>query len=108
MRSHATFTLRWELIGELSPSRGRSAWTESRSARPLQRIILIFGGIAAETRFVAMSLVLAIVLVLLLFVAGGGYYERSRLKGTGLGSGLAVVLVAAVVAWYALGSGVIF
>jgi len=55
-----------------------------------------------------MSLVLAIVLVLLLFVAGGGYYERSRLKGTGLGSGLAVVLVAAVVAWYALGSGVIF
>ncbi len=55
-----------------------------------------------------MTLALAVVLVLLVFVAGGGYYQRSQFRNTGLGSALAVVLVAAVVAWYALGSGRLF
>jgi hypothetical protein len=55
-----------------------------------------------------MSLVLAIVLVLLVFVAGGGYYARSRFRGTGVGSVLAVVLIALVILWYSLGSGLLF
>jgi hypothetical protein len=66
------------------------------------------GDVPFETRLVIMSLVLAIVLVLLVFVVGGGYYQRSRFKNTWAGTALAVVLVAAVVAWYALGSGAIF
>ena len=55
-----------------------------------------------------MTLALAVVLVLLVFVAGGGYYQRSRFRNTWAGTALAVVLVAAVVAWYALGSGRLF